>query len=62
MRTRSLLAGRIALGCFAGAVLYASASHAAPIGWIDGGYWANGQFNVSGWACDPRSPRTPRRR
>ena len=60
MRTRSLLAGRIALGCFAGAVLYASASHAAPIGWIDGGYWANGQFNVSGWACDPGSARSVR--
>src|SRR2546428_5420287 len=58
MRTRSLLAQRIALGCFAGAVLYASASHAAPIGWIDGGYWANGQFNVSGWACDPGSARS----
>ena len=58
MRTRSLLAGRIALGCFAGAVLYASASHAAPIGWIDGGYWANGQYNVAGWACDPGSARS----
>ncbi|TMA84932.1 MAG: hypothetical protein E6J63_21445 [Deltaproteobacteria bacterium] len=58
MRTRSMLAPRIALGCFAGAVMYANASHAAPIGWIDGGYWANGQFNVSGWACDPGSTRS----
>src|SRR2546422_9023086 len=57
MRTRSMLAPRIALGCFAGAVLYASASHAAPIGWIDGGYWANGQFNVSGWGGGPGSAR-----
>jgi hypothetical protein len=60
MRTRSLLAGRIAFGCFAGAVLYASAGHAVPIGWIDGGYWANGQFYVGGWACDPGSARSVR--
>src|SRR5256885_2796668 len=57
MRTRSMLAPRIALGCFAGAVMYANASHAAPIGWIDGGYWANRQFHVSGWAGDPGSTR-----
>lgn len=57
MRSRSRNARGIALACFVGAVLHATAGRAQPIGWIDGGYWANGQFNVSGWACDPRSSR-----
>jgi hypothetical protein len=58
MRSGSRIARRIAFGCFAGAALFAAASRAQPVGWIDGGSWANGQFNVSGWACDPRSSRS----
>src|SRR5438105_5678896 len=58
MRTGLPLALRIALGCFAGTVLYTSASLAAPIGSVDFGYWANGQYNVAGWACDPGSARS----
>src|SRR5437868_5377305 len=58
MRTRSLLARGIALGCFTAVVLHAGASQAAPIGWIDGGYWSNGQYVVVGWACDPGSARS----
>ena len=38
-------------------LLAAGAAGAQPIGYIDGGYWGNGQYNVSGWACDPRSSR-----
>src|SRR5436190_2227416 len=38
-------------------LLAAGAAGAQPIGYIDGGYWGNGQYNVSGWACDPHSIR-----
>jgi hypothetical protein len=58
MRSRSRIARGLALACFVGAVLHAGPGRGQPIGWIDGGYWANGQFNVVGWACDPRSSRS----
>jgi hypothetical protein len=58
MRIRSVLARGIALGCFAATMLQARAVHAAPVGWIDGGYWSNGQFILVGWACDPGSARS----
>src|SRR4051812_13339772 len=38
-------------------LLTSGAIGAQPIGWIDAGYWAAGQYFVSGWACDPRSSR-----
>ena len=56
MRTRSLARSTV-LGCLA-VMLYARALQAAPVGWIDGGYWSNGQFIVVGWACDPGSARS----
>ena len=58
MRVRSVLARGIALGSLAAAMLYARAGHAVPMGWVDGGYWSNGQFVVVGWACDPGSARS----
>src|SRR5918911_2725071 len=58
MRTRSLLARGIALGCFAAAVLHPKAAAATAIGWVDGGYWSGGSFVVVGWACDPGSTRS----
>ncbi len=58
MRTRSLLAGGIAAACFTVTVLHAGPGEAAPVGWIDGGYWSNGQYIVVGWACDPGSARS----
>ena len=38
--------------------LSAGAASAEPFGWIDGGYWGAGQFNVVGWACDRYSSRS----
>ena len=38
-------------------LLCAGAARAQAIGWIDGGWWGGGRFNVSGWACDPGSSR-----
>ena len=39
MRIRSVLARGIVLGCFAATVLHARVVQAAPVGWIDGGYF-----------------------
>jgi hypothetical protein len=58
MPSRPVIFRAIVLGCFVSAVLYVRAGHAQPVGWIDGGYWANGQYNVSGWACDRGSRRS----
>src|SRR5712675_1012789 len=51
MRIRLRIARAIALVGLV-VLLGARAGRAETIGWIDGGYWANGQYNVSGWACD----------
>jgi hypothetical protein len=57
MRSGSRIARRIALGSSIFTGLFAFASRSEPIGWIDGGSWVNGQYNVSGWACDRGSSR-----
>jgi hypothetical protein len=57
MRIRLRIARTIALVGLV-VLLGAGASRAEQLGWIDAGYWANGQFNVTGWACD-RGSRSP---
>ena len=51
MRIEGSLARTTATAFLIVAALYARETRAQS-GWIDGGYWANGQFNISGWACD----------
>jgi len=51
MRIEGSMARTTATAFLIVAALYAGGSRAQS-GWIDGGYWANGQFNISGWACD----------
>ncbi|HTO98783.1 MAG TPA: hypothetical protein VMK66_17155 [Myxococcales bacterium] len=46
-----------AVACLMVAAGLARAGRAQTIGWIDGGWWGGGQFNVSGWACDVGSAR-----
>ena len=55
MRSRDTIAQRFAVFLFIAAALYTRAGY-SQTGWIDGGYWANNQFYVSGWACDYGSP------
>jgi hypothetical protein len=57
MRMQGSIARTTAMTVLMAAAVYARSSR-AQTGWIDGGYWANGQFNVSGWACDRGSPRS----
>jgi hypothetical protein len=51
MRIEGSVARTTATAFLIAAALYARETRAQS-GWIDGGYWANGQFNISGWACD----------
>src|ERR1700704_4744149 len=51
MRIEGSIARTTATAFLIVAALYARGTRAQS-GWIDGGYWANGQFNISGWACD----------
>jgi len=51
MRIEGSMARTTATAFLIAAALYARETRAQS-GWIDGGYWANGQFNISGWACD----------
>lgn len=51
MSFRSRLAARLTCLCAVTLGTYSAASR-AQTGWIDGGYWSNGQYMVVGWACD----------
>src|SRR5712664_2264283 len=51
MRIEGSMARTIPTASLIVAGLYARETRAQS-GWIDGGYWANGQYNISGWACD----------
>src|ERR1700730_14839352 len=51
MRIEGSIARTTATAFLIDAALYARGTRAQS-GWIDGGYWVNGQFNISGWACD----------
>ena len=51
MRIEGSMARTTAMAVLIVAALYARGTRAQS-GWIDGGYWANGQYNISGWACD----------
>ncbi|HXL40768.1 MAG TPA: hypothetical protein VN928_09475, partial [Myxococcales bacterium] len=51
MRIEGSMARTTATAFLIVAALYARETRAQS-GWIDGGYWANGQYNISGWACD----------
>lgn len=57
MRNHARVARVISAGSLVLAVLCAGGSRAQAMGWIDGGWWGGGRFNVSGWACDPGSSR-----
>src|SRR3954468_1025716 len=54
MRVRCRFARALSLAV----ALTAGAVTAEPVGWIDGGYWGGGQYNVVGWACDRYSSRS----
>jgi len=54
MRIEGRIARTTAMAFLIVAALYTRGTR-AQTGWIDGGYWANGQFNINGWACDSAS-------
>ena len=57
MRSHATVARENAVRTLLLVALCAAAGRAQAIGWIDGGWWGSGRFNVSGWACDPGSTR-----
>jgi len=52
MRSLSRSARAVSFAGVIASLFLARAGRADTIGWVDGGYWGGGQFNVSGWACD----------
>ncbi len=57
MQSHARIGRGVAAGTLVFGVLTAGAGRAELVGWIDGGWWGGGRFNVSGWACDRGSSR-----